>query len=213
MSEPKLNPAAIEPEIAKPSSGSPIDPAEANPDPFDPARLRLDQSFVETAGVKKLLTTVPVDKPNDQDYVRTHPSKEYRETVAIIRLRADRETYVVVPEIAQALPGECAFVRLYTCINRQGAIRLWPVTLPGPDGRLFEGHRVMAEAAEGAIARWTRIKWNQSIQSYDVFEASQLIPDPEWPDFPFRELLRVGFRDRLIDRLDHPVLEMLRGLR
>ena len=33
-------------------------------DPFDPENLRLDQSFAETAGVKKLLTTVPVRKPN-----------------------------------------------------------------------------------------------------------------------------------------------------
>ena len=29
-------------------------------DPFDPANLRLSQSFTETVGVKKLLTTVPV---------------------------------------------------------------------------------------------------------------------------------------------------------
>ena len=30
------------------------------PNPFDPAALRLDQSFADTVGVKKLLTTVPV---------------------------------------------------------------------------------------------------------------------------------------------------------
>ena len=45
------------------------------PDPFDLANLRLDQSFVETAGVKKLLTTVPVRKPNPQDFVRVHPDR------------------------------------------------------------------------------------------------------------------------------------------
>jgi hypothetical protein len=39
-------------------------------DPFDLSKLRLDQSFTETAGVKKLLTTVPVRKPSPQDYVR-----------------------------------------------------------------------------------------------------------------------------------------------
>lgn len=43
------------------------------PDPFDPENLRLDQSFVETSGVKKLLTTVPVRKPNNQDFVRVRP--------------------------------------------------------------------------------------------------------------------------------------------
>src|SRR6478609_4411349 len=46
---------------------------QAAPDPFDPENLRLDQSFVETSGVKKLLTTVPVRKPNNQDFVRVHP--------------------------------------------------------------------------------------------------------------------------------------------
>ena len=35
----------------------------AAPDPFDLNKLRLDQSFVESAGVKKLLTKVPVRKP------------------------------------------------------------------------------------------------------------------------------------------------------
>ena len=34
-----------------------------SPDPFDPAALRLDQSFSEGPAVKKLLTTIPVRKP------------------------------------------------------------------------------------------------------------------------------------------------------
>ena len=34
-------------------------PQTAAPDPFDIASLRLNPSFLETAGVKKLLTTVP----------------------------------------------------------------------------------------------------------------------------------------------------------
>jgi hypothetical protein len=29
---------------------------------------------------------------------------------------------------------------------------------------------------------------------------------------PFRELLRIGFRDRLVDRLDHAVIKRLRGV-
>ena len=38
------------------------------PDPFDPANLRLDQSFTETVGVKKLRLTIPVRKPSPQDF-------------------------------------------------------------------------------------------------------------------------------------------------
>ena len=66
------------------------------PDPFDPASLRLDQSFAETVGVKKLLTTVPVRKPNRQEFVRVHPNPHQRLTpVAIIQLKEDREVFSV----------------------------------------------------------------------------------------------------------------------
>ena len=42
-------------------------------DPFDLAKLRVSQDFLETTNVKKLLTTVPIRKPNAQDFVRVHP--------------------------------------------------------------------------------------------------------------------------------------------
>jgi hypothetical protein len=184
---------------------------DQTPDPFDLAAMRLDQSFVETAGVKKLLTTVPVGKPNPQDFVRVHPGEEFRETFAIIELKADREFYILLREIARELPGEYVMATLFTAINRQGVVRLLPVTLPRPDGRQLEWHRSMAEAAERAMSRWIRIKANMSLGAYEMFEAAATIPGPEWPDVSFKELLRIAFRDRLVDRLDHPLIKRLRG--
>src|SRR5215469_12898950 len=47
-------------------------------DPFaNLSELRLSQSFIESAGAKKALTTVPVRKPNPQDWVRVHPGVDY----------------------------------------------------------------------------------------------------------------------------------------
>ena len=44
-------------------------------DPFaDLNKLRLDQNFADTVGVKKLLRTVPVKKSGKQDFVRVHPN-------------------------------------------------------------------------------------------------------------------------------------------
>jgi hypothetical protein len=66
------------------------------PNPFDPAALRLDQSYADTVGVKKLLTTVPVRRPNRQDFVRVHPDPMYRLTpAAIIDVKEDHEVYLV----------------------------------------------------------------------------------------------------------------------
>jgi hypothetical protein len=124
------------------------------PNPFDPAALRLDESFAATSGVKKLLTTVPVRKPNRQDFVRANRDPNYRLTpAAIIELKEDRETYLVTPTIASELPGEFGVATLYTTINRQGVLHLWPVKLPGPDGKHNEWHRSAAEAAERAMDR------------------------------------------------------------
>jgi len=190
-----------------------VDAVETAPsDPYDLTKLRLDQSFVERAGVRKLLTTVPVRKPNPQDFVRVHPDPEYRAVLAIIELKDDREIYLVPPPIARELPGEFAMATIHAAINRQGVVFLWPVRLPAPDGRILEWHRSAAEAAELAMRCWIRVKANTSLGAYEIFEAASTIPDPQWPDLPFQELLRIGFRDRLVDRLDHAVVKRLRGL-
>jgi len=205
----KANPNSVAiPEI------DPVDKvcAAASSDPFDLANLRLTQDFVETAGVKRLLTTVPVKKPNPQDFVRTHPDSDYRAALALIELREDREVYLVPPDIARELPGEFVMAMVFTTINRQGVVHLWPARLPAPDGRINEWHRSAMEAAQLAMMRWVRVKANMSLGAYEVFEAAASIPDPTWPELSFQELLRIGFRDRLITDFDHPVIKRLRGL-
>ena len=73
-------------------------------DPFDLAKLRLKQDFCETAGVKRLLNTVPIRRPGPQDFVRVHPDAAYRAPLAVIELRDDRETYLLsVMRIGRAL--------------------------------------------------------------------------------------------------------------
>jgi hypothetical protein len=181
------------------------------PDPFDPESLRLDQSFIETSGVKKLLTTVPVRKPNNQDYIRVNSHAAYRLTTAVIELKEDHETYLVSPHIARQLPGECSPVILYTAINRQRIVFLWPVKLPASDGKINEWHRSAGEAAERAMHSWMRVKADMDLGAYAMFEASSTIPDPIWPEACLRDLLEIGFRNRLVDDLDHPVVKRLRG--
>ena len=189
---------------------------EINPvaNPFDNlSALRLDQSYADMVGVKKLLTTVPVRKPNRQDFVRVHPDPKYRLTpAAIIEIKEDREVYLVTPDMAQALPGEFAAATLFTTINRQGTLHIWPVKLPTPDGRQNEWHRSAAEAAERAMKKWVRVTSSMSLGAYEIFEASGELPDPLWPDFSFQEILKIAFRERLVDRADHPLVQRLRGI-
>lgn len=181
--------------------------------PFDPATLRLDQAFADTVGVKKLLTTVPVRKPNRQDFVRVHPDPQYRLTpAAIIEVKEDREVYLVTPGMAQALPGEFSQVTLFTTINRQGTLHLWPVKMPLPDGRRNEWHSSAAEGAERAMKKWVRVTSSMSLGAYEIFEANGNLPEPVWPDISFQEILQIAFRDRIVDRADHPLVQRLQGI-
>src|SRR5215813_5143563 len=127
------------------------------PNPFDPERLRIDLSFAEGIGVKKALVTVPVRKPNGQDFIRVHPDPSFRLPVATIELKDDRETYLVLPDIARDIPGEYVMSTMYTCINRAGVVFLWPVKLPNPDGRQLAWHHSAQVAAEMAMKRWIRV--------------------------------------------------------
>jgi hypothetical protein len=181
------------------------------PDPFDPANLRLDQSFTETVGVKKLRLTIPVRKPSPQDFVRVHPDPTYRENFPIIELKDEREEYIVTAALVPELANEFVTKTLFTAINRQGTLFLWPVRLPPPDGKNLEWWRSAREAAEMAMSSWVRVKANMNMGAYDIFRAETAISDPVWPEEGFWDLIKVAFRDHLITTLDHPVIKRLRG--
>jgi hypothetical protein len=182
------------------------------PDPFDLESLRLNPSFLETAGVKKLITTVPVRRPNPQDFVRVHPSPKYRDNFAVIDLKEDREDYLVRPEIIPELAGEITYKTIFTAVNRQGICFLWPVRYPSPDDRRNDWARSMREAAELGMARWVRMKSNRDLGAYEVFEAESVMAEPVWPELSFQQLIKTAFRDRIIAETNHPVIRRLRGL-
>jgi hypothetical protein len=117
----------------------------------------MDQAFVETACVEKLLTIVPVGRPNSQEFFRVNPDPAPRVVVACIEVKTDREVYLVDPRMTPGLAGEYVLATLYVTITRGGNVSLWPVKVPGSDGRIDQWHKSAADAAEEATKRWVRL--------------------------------------------------------
>jgi hypothetical protein len=186
---------------------------EPAPDPFDPTRFRLSHHNLAGSSIKKLLTIVPVRKPSKEHFVRCHPSPEYRIETLVLELKEDREIYLVDPALWDSLQGESTVSPrlLITSQTRQGTIFLWPIRLPGPDGRLDDWNRSAMDASARATTSWVRVQSNMALGAYEVYMATGDWGEPEWDLPSFTEVLAIAFKDKLIDDINHPVLRRLRG--
>jgi hypothetical protein len=182
---------------------------------FDPASIRLDQSYVEGTAVQKLLSVVHVGKPSNQTFFRTHPDDSYFVPVMGLVLDKDEgQFYAVQKDMLDELSGEFALFSIYTIMTRQKDVRLVPVKLPDDTGKHNSWHRSLGDGMEQAKVRWLRIKANRTNSCYDLLAAREgaVIPEPAWEDVPaMDQLLILAFRDRLISSYDHPMVRQLRG--
>jgi len=185
---------------------------EPAPDPFNPAALRLSQDFASSIGVKKVLTVVPCRKPNRHEFVRVRPGEEERLEAGVFEDKLNRDVYLVQRDLWAELAGEVYPVCLFLSINRQGDVFLWPCKLPGTDGRSNTWNDSALAAARLAETRWIRMAANMAGGMYDTFEAAGELSEPSWPELTFAEILKLCFKDRFIQAVDHPAVRALRGL-
>lgn len=173
--------------------------------------LRLPANYGANLGVKKLLTNVPVGKPKKPQFFRTHTDNEMTFATMLLEQKESRESYVVMPDVAQELSELVRPVQLHAAIDRQNNVFLIPVPLPGEDGTRNPWHESLAQAVEYAKLKWLRINANMHIGGYDVYEAEGALPAPEWPPHDMNDLVTVAFRGKIITSLDHPIVQSLLG--
>jgi hypothetical protein len=183
-----------------------------NRDPFTNLEtLRLNQGFRQTVGATRTQLVIPVRKPSRQDWVRVHPDPSYRLETCVLELKEERETYLVSQSLWSEIADDISPRVLYTAITRQGTLFVWPVRMPGNDGRTDRWSESALTGADLATKLWIRLSANMQSGGYDVFEAAGKIPDPVWPDIPLSDILRRAFSNAFIEDIDHPVLQKLRG--
>mgnify|MGYP007096399077 CR=1 FL=1 len=178
---------------------------------FDIASLRIPSNFGASLGVKKILNLVPVGKPINSQFFRTHPSVDMQFSAMILAPKGTQETYLVSQHVAEHLPELIKPVTIILIIDRQGNLRLVPVPYPGPDGQRNPWHQSLLEALTLAKTDWLRISANMQNGGYDVYQARATLPSPEWPEHAMDEIIKIAFRGRIINDLDHPVVQGLFG--
>lgn len=170
------------------------------------------RDFADPADVTSLVMRVPVRRPNGHTFIRVRPDQEYRYPVDLIELPEEEDTYLISSnEVAAALDEVRKPCMLYTAITRQGTVFLWPVKLARGNKKLMAWHTSATEAAERAMKGWVRINADMNLGAYKITVARGAIPDPEWPNLTFEELLTIAFRDRQVNSLTHPLVRRYLG--
>jgi hypothetical protein len=186
-------------------------------DPFAPENLKLPQEVLDQTMATALLTTIPVEKPGDQEFIRVHPDEAYRHVAALITHHDERGArYLIHPTFAPEI-GNINFhlERLYLYTSRQGKLAFWPIKVP-KDNRENTWLESAVAAAEAAMEEWVCIASNQQSKMYITSKAMGEFPDPDWPAITHGksvyQLLAIAFKERLIEDETHPVIQKLRGL-
>ena len=98
------------------------------PDPFNAKALRLPPAFEHNAGVRKVISTIPVRKPHSQEWIRVHPGEEFSENFGVIILKDDNEVYLLHPNMVGAYENEMTRVRIFVCMSMNKNLFLWPAS-------------------------------------------------------------------------------------
>jgi hypothetical protein len=187
-------------------------------DVFNFDAIRLPPNFEREGGVRKQLTQVRVRKPRPQEWIRVNPDPAYIERVATIYYKESEESkeeiYLVTPSVAEEIGDEIKCATLYLAINRQGAIFIWPCRDENPEMRRGDtAAKSRIEAAEAAMTRYTRVQWRSPAYEYSFRDDTFVEAEPNWPDKPFGELIKIAFLKvgMFVSDLNHPIIKILQG--
>jgi len=183
--------------------------------PYQPEDLWINPSVIHGGGaVKKILTTVPIRRPNKHEFFRVRAGEEYWRPVAFLEL--GRDLFLVHPQVAQHLdPDDFFYAYLCLAISKSGLPFFWPVKVPSAERRNNWNESALA-VAKLAVDRWIKLRSRQEDgRGGGFYEGEEPIfnfKDPVWPNLTLKELYDIAFKGgRIIDRMDHEAIQKLTG--
>jgi hypothetical protein len=161
---------------------------------------------------KTVLVNVPVGKPPNNVYFRTHPALKLENATVIREKDGTRDVnYFITPDMRghpKLAPRLRPVTIMLTCTWPGNGFLLWPV----PEKIDFPSWRSEHKAAELAQTDWVQMVWDPDKGDFNVETTDNIKIEPAWPKESFEELLKLGFADVIVDNEDHCYVRKLRGI-
>jgi hypothetical protein len=186
------------------------------PDPFDPAQFRAPNTLDGGGdGIRKEFIHIRVGKPKKTSFFRANTDPAYRQAVYIIEDDQSmlKDNYLVVGDMIKALIEETKPKLLVLCVDKMGTPFLW-VAPPQAEDR-FQRTNLWNSTALKALrlaeTKWVRVTANMVEGAYNT-HTSLSTEEPDWPELPMSELIKLGFgEERVIRDMNHPLVRRLLG--
>jgi hypothetical protein len=190
----------------------PLKPKLVPSDAEDIASLWLDPKLGD-ALVDVHFQSIPVGKP--KDFFRVCLDPAWRRVCGIytkkVEGQIEEEQFLIAPNMIGRV-DEFQRCTLVTVIYRDGSLRLWPLKIPGEDGKDNDAWRTARSAAKEAMDKWVKLVWKKG--GY-LTRAAQpgYAPEPDWSKVPpFDDLVKLAFGTHGIIRSeDHHIARDLIG--
>ena len=156
--------------------------------------------------------------PKKNEYFRVRPDPEWRTPIGTT-VAPNGDTYIVGPAVMDYLEQErlVSRVDVFTLISKDSKdIFLSGVIIPDPDQKENSWNTSRRRAYAMAELNYVRIVANHKASKYNITQALGEHPDPIWPDDQIPSLeaaLNLVFEDRIIDTMEHSVIQSLLGKR
>jgi len=161
--------------------------------------------------IQKKTTTIPVKKPNCQQWFKTHATLAI--LVHLILYKEDGEYYLVHPAMLPYFAGHAKLFKLYLGINfPSGNLFLYPVQQPDADGNQNSWHKSSEKVILAGMEKWIQQVPEKDVGGYSINEPSGNLIDIPFPEVDMKEVVYKAFKDKIIKDINHPVAKALLGM-
>jgi hypothetical protein len=166
----------------------------------------VDFSGAATAGTP---TRIQIAKPRRDEWVTVRTGDKWRLAIYVIEdtESMDREIYIVTNDLANGeLADDARYTILHFAASSTGRLFWWYIKM-GTEHRRNHWAESALKAVEIAQGKWIRVI--AAREGYEIREAKAQMPEPQWPDMSQEDAIKLAFKDRVIDTMDHPIAKRL----
>jgi len=188
------------------ANGTPASPPETEAKPSETSLLskirRTNTQTLQGANMSGAL----LRRSKDTEWISTREDRQ----IPVHLVQEGYELHVVSEKVAAALgPPRAKDGVLHEACSLAGATFIIPCKVDKGDAAV-----TLAQAIEHSRGAWVQIVWNKDAGQY-MHEVAQyevkdgVVKEPVWDVRPFEEVLEHSLKGKVIDSVDHPVIQRI----